>query len=74
MIYLLFLVMFSNQFTHLSLFNMIFHGIQSGFNDTSEGDEEKRVLFTKSSPMTTLQITDIVLLNLLFSLRVHVPF
>ena len=41
MIYLLFLVMFSNQFTHLSLFNMIFHGIQSGFNDTSEGDEEK---------------------------------
>ena len=41
MIYLLFLVMYSNQFTHLSLFNMIFHGIQSGFNDTSEGDEEK---------------------------------
>ena len=41
MIYLLFLVMYSNQFTHLSLFNMIFHGIQCGFNDTSEGDEEK---------------------------------
>ena len=42
MIYLLFLVnLYSNQFTHLSLFNMIFHGIQSGFNDTSEGDEKK---------------------------------
>ena len=33
--------MFSNQFTHLSLFNMIFHSIQSGFNDTSKEDEEK---------------------------------
>ena len=41
MIYLLFLVMFSNQFTHLSLFNMVLHGIQCDSNDTSEGDEAK---------------------------------
>ena len=34
--------------------------------------EMRRSLIHKSSSMTTLQITDIFLLNLLFSLQVHV--